>query len=38
MMGYKLSGLLDDKKHKILKTIWNSKELHRGAFEQLEKA
>ncbi|RYR20163.1 hypothetical protein Ahy_B03g065254 [Arachis hypogaea] len=32
-----LSDLLDNKKHKILKTIRNSEELREGALEQLEK-
>nr|AXU40414.1 ATP synthase CF0 subunit I [Gomphogyne cissiformis var. villosa] len=33
-----LSDLLDNRKHRILKTIQNSEELREGAIEQLEKA
>nr|YP_010233014.1 CF0 subunit I [Brachystegia bakeriana]QSX28135.1 CF0 subunit I [Brachystegia bakeriana] len=33
-----LSDLLDNRKHRILKTIRNSEELREGAIEQLEKA
>nr|YP_009752990.1 CF0 subunit I [Gerrardanthus macrorhizus]QIT06062.1 CF0 subunit I [Gerrardanthus macrorhizus] len=33
-----LSDLLDNRKHRILKTIQNSEELRGGAIEQLEKA
>ncbi|KAF3624576.1 ATP synthase subunit b, chloroplastic [Capsicum annuum] len=32
------SDLLDNRKQRILNTIQNSEELHRGAIEQLEKA